>query len=117
VTKPSYAFPISLDDLLIERRKFQLQPTDEGRTEIETEGGVIVDEVQNLSFTIDDSGIGIWPITFEGNPFIPVVEGIGTLLGLNHFKPGIFSRRLIEMAMNHDINIFDLGQSQFLTYF
>jgi hypothetical protein len=108
-TKFSYTLAIGLDNLLIERRKFHLQPTDEGRAEIETEGGVIIEEIENLSFFINDPGIGVGSITFEGNPLIPVVEGMGTCLGLNRFKPRILPRRLIKMAVNRDINVFHFG--------
>jgi hypothetical protein len=39
---------------------------------------------------------------------------MGTFLGLNDFKPRALSRRLIKMAMNDNITIFDLEQVQFL---
>jgi hypothetical protein len=100
LAEPPDPFLIRFDDLPINRGGFFLQPGKEGRTEIETQGGVIVVEVEDLSFIIDDPGVTIWPITFEGDPFIPVVEGVGALLLLDGFNPRIFPRRLIEMTVN-----------------
>jgi hypothetical protein len=100
LAKPPYAFPISLDDLLINCREFPFQPGKEGGTEIETDGGVVIHEIEDLPFTIDDTGIGIGPITFEGDPFVPVMKRVSAFLSLNRFQPWVFSRRLIEVAMN-----------------
>jgi hypothetical protein len=106
--EPSDSFPIGFDDFLVKRRVFQLEPTDQGRTEIETEGGIIVDEIEDLSFTIDDTGVGIWPITLEGDPFVPVMERMSALLGLDGFKPWILPRRLVEVAVNGYKCVFHL---------
>jgi hypothetical protein len=52
--------------------------------------------------------MGIWSVAFKSDPFIPVVKGMGALLGFNGFQPRVLPRRLIEMAVNRDKAIFHL---------
>jgi hypothetical protein len=100
LAEPPDPFLIRFDDLPINRGGFFFQPGKEGRTEIEAQGGVIVVKVEDLSFIIDDPGVTIWPITFEGDPFVPVMEGAGALLLLDGINPRVLPRRLVEMAVN-----------------
>jgi hypothetical protein len=44
--------------------------------------------------------MSIGSIALQGDPLIPVVKRMGTLFGLNDFKPGVLPGRLIEVAMN-----------------
>jgi hypothetical protein len=91
---------IRFDDFSINHRGFLLQPGKKCGPEIETQGCVIVVKVEDLSLIIDDPGVSIWPVTFEGNPFVPVMEGVGALLRLDDLDPRILTRRLVEMAVN-----------------
>jgi len=52
--------------------------------------------------------VGVWPIAFEGNPFVPIVKGIGALLSLDDLKPGVLPGRLVKMAVNSHKGVFDL---------
>jgi hypothetical protein len=52
--------------------------------------------------------VSIGPIALQGDPFVPVMKGIGALLGLNDIEPGVLPGRLVEMAVNGDIGIFHL---------
>jgi hypothetical protein len=45
MAKSPQTFPVSLKDLLIDRRKTILQPGEERGTEIETDGRVIIDDL------------------------------------------------------------------------
>jgi hypothetical protein len=44
--------------------------------------------------------MSIGPVTLQGDSFIPVMERMGALLGLEDFKPGVLPGRLIEVTMN-----------------
>jgi hypothetical protein len=52
--------------------------------------------------------MSIGPIALQGDSLIPIMKGMGTLLGLNDFEPGILTGRLIEMTMNGYKCIFHL---------
>jgi hypothetical protein len=106
MAKPSQTFPVCLKDLLINGREFLLKPGEEGGAKIEADGGVVIKDIQDLPFAVNDPGISIRPIAFESDPFVPVVKGMSALLGLDDFKPGVLPRRLIEMTMNGNKGIF-----------
>jgi hypothetical protein len=106
MAKPSQTFPVCFKDLLINRGKVLFQPREERGTKIEADGGIIVDDIQDLPFPIEDPGISIRPITFKADTFVPVVKRMSALLGLDDFKPGVLPRRLIEMTVNRNKGIF-----------
>jgi hypothetical protein len=114
IAKTLEAFPVGLYDLLIDERKLFLQPREEGGTEVETDGSIVVGDIENLPLLIDDSGIPIGTVALEGDPFIPVVEGMGALLSLDGSEPWIFPGRLIEVTVDgnecvfHSISILTL---------
>jgi hypothetical protein len=97
---PSDPFLVRFNDLPINHGGSPLQPGKEGRTEIETQGDIIVVEVEDLSLIIDGPGVSIWPVTFECDPFIPVMEGVRAFLHLDGLNPRVLTRRLVEMAVN-----------------
>jgi hypothetical protein len=108
MAKPSQTFPVCFKDLLIDGRKILLQPGKEGGTKIETDGGVIIDDIQNLPSCIDNPSVSIGPVALKSDPFIPVMKGMGAFFGLNDFEPGVLPGRLIEMTMNGDKCILHL---------
>jgi hypothetical protein len=100
---------ICLDHPLIDEGGFLFQPGKECRTEIETEGGVIVVNIEDPAVAIDHPSVGIGTITFKGNSLIPIVKRMGALFGFNGFEPGILAGRLVEVAMNRHKCIFHLS--------
>jgi hypothetical protein len=78
-------------------------PREERGTKVETDPRVIIDDGQYPAFAVEKAGRGVWSVTLYRNPLIPVVVGIGGVLKLNFFKPGIFPGGLIKMAMNANI--------------
>jgi hypothetical protein len=50
----------------------------------------------------------VGPIALQGDPFIPIMKGMGTFLGLNDFEPGVLPGRLVEMTVNGYECIFHL---------
>src|SRR4030043_1317237 len=84
------------------------QPGEKRWTEIKADGGVIIEDLQDLSFFIKDPGVSIGPIALQSDPLIPVMKGMSALLGLNDFKPRVLPWRLIEMTMNGYKCIFHL---------
>jgi hypothetical protein len=100
------ALPVRFNDLLIDEWLLSLYPGEERGAEIETEIGIIVEDIEDLALAINDPRIPIGPVTFEGDPLIPVMKRMGALLPLNDFQPGVLSRRLIKMSMNGYISVF-----------
>ena len=108
MAKVSEALPIGFKNLLIEMRILFLNPGKKGGAKIKTDGGVIVDDIEDLPLAINDSSIGIWSIALKGDPVIPIMKGMSTLFSFNFLKPRILSRRLIEMTMNGYKGVFHL---------
>jgi hypothetical protein len=102
---------------LIDRGRVGLKPAEQRRTEIKADGGIIADDIEDFPLFVYDTGIGIGTVAFEGDPFVPIMKGVSALLGLNGLKPGVFPRRLIEMTMDCDKNVFDLFNGLSLSIF
>jgi hypothetical protein len=81
-----------------------LHPGEKGGAEIETDPGVIVDQVDHPLFRIEDAGRGIACITFRMDLLIPVVIRVGGVLKFHPFQPGVLPRGLIKVAMNTDVS-------------
>jgi hypothetical protein len=111
VAQTPEAFPVRFKDLLINERPLPLYPGKERGAKIETEERVVVEDIEDLSLSIDDPRIGIGPVTFEGDPFIPVMKRASALLTFNDLQPWILPWRLIEMAMNGHKGVFHLWSS------
>ena len=65
--------------------------------------GVVVEDVEQAPFAVDDTGRTIGGITFGRNALIPIVEWGGRVLGLDLFEPWILARRLIKVPMQTEI--------------
>ena len=52
--------------------------------------------------------MSIGPIAFQGDPLIPVMEGMGALLSFNDLDPGVLPGRLVEMTVNGYKGVFHL---------
>jgi len=53
---------------------------------------------------IQDTRHRIGRVAFGGDALVPVVIGIGRVLHLDGFQPGIFPRRLVKMAVDADVS-------------
>jgi hypothetical protein len=109
MTETPEAFPVRFKDLLIDQGELFLQPGKEGGAEIETDRSIVVEDIKNLPLLIDDPAISIGAVTLEGDPLIPVVEGMGAFLHFNNSEPGIFPGRLIEVTVNGNECVFHLA--------
>ena len=66
---------IPLKYLVVYVRRMNSEPIQEGRTEIEGQIAVIIDNISNFSKPVKHPGGGICSVTFLGNPAIPVMVG------------------------------------------
>src|SRR5262245_44430397 len=96
-------FPIGFENCVINIRSFRFKPGEQGRTEVETDLRIIVDETDDLVFAIENPRHGIRSIALRGHPLIPVMIRICRILQLDVFEPRILARRLVEMAVNANI--------------
>src|SRR3990172_713997 len=109
MAKSLQVFTVSLENFPVDPWKSLFQKWEERWTKIETDGGIVVDNVKDFSFSVHNPGIAVRPVAFIGDPLVPVVEGPGALLCFNRFKPGILSRRLIEVAVNRYKGVFHIS--------
>jgi hypothetical protein len=98
------AMAVSLDDGLIYLRCLCFHPGEERRAKIEAYLSIVAHDVHDASLVVEDPRGGIRGIAFGGHPLVPIVIGVGGVLDLERFQPGIFPRRLIEMAMDAQIS-------------
>ncbi len=72
-------------------REHVFHPQEQGRPEIEADPGIVADDRHDAAFAVQIPGGGIGVIALGGDPFIPVMIGIGGILDLDGFQPGIFA--------------------------
>src|ERR1700684_1682525 len=65
---------------------------------------VIVDDLRNFMFVIQDARGAVGRITLAADSFIPVVVGIGGILELDGFKRRVLPGRLIKVSVHADIS-------------
>ena len=99
IAQPSQAFFISIKDEFIGGRMFLLHPTQECRSEIETQIGIVVGHAQDSAHTRKITGVAVSPITVCLDPLIPIWMGIGRELLADDSCMRVLSRRLIKMSM------------------
>ena len=97
------AFAVRLQNRQVDVRCFGFQPREQGGAEIETDLGVVVHQPFDPALGVEDARHGIGRIALGGDALVPVVVGVGGILQLDGFEPGILPRRLIEMTMNADV--------------
>jgi len=97
--------PVRLNELFVNVRLVTLHPGQEGRTEIEVYLGIIIDNIDDAHFRVQDARSGVGAVALGGDPFVPIVKRLGRILHLDFFQPGILPRRLVKMAMNANVTI------------
>ena len=95
--------PVGVYDAAIGFRRMLGGPGEQSRAEIETDSRIIVDDARDALLVIEDPRSKIGCVAFGGNSLVPVMVRIRGILQLYLFQPRIFTRRLIEMAMNTKI--------------
>ena len=55
------------------------------------------------SLLVENARDRIGRVAFRGDAFVPVVIGRRRILQLDRFEPGIFPRRLVEVAVNANV--------------
>ena len=72
-------------------RTLRLEPGHERGTDVEGQGGEVVDDVQDPVLGVHAPGGGVGRVALRGDPRVPVVVRGGRVLGLDALEPG-FSR-------------------------
>ena len=85
--------------------------------EIETDLSVIVRDLLDHTFGIQNTRCAVGPVTFSGHTLIPIVIRMCGILNFDNFQPGILTGRLVEMPVNTDIFFQDLNQKLILQPF
>ena len=100
--KSFYAVLIRFENGPVHFRLVALQPGKQGGTEIKTDPGIVIDNINDPFIRIENPGCCIRCIAFGGDTFIPVMIRICRILYFDFLKPGIFAWRLIKVAMDTD---------------
>jgi hypothetical protein len=79
------------------------EPGEQRRPKVETQFLIVIDNIQDTTAAVINSGAAVGDITLCGNPGIPVMKGAGADLFFDLFDPGIFPGRLVKMAMDNHI--------------
>ncbi len=98
-----HALPVGIADHAIGARRIFFQPGEQGRPEVEADARVVVHDADDLVLAIDDARGAIGRIAFRRDALVPIVVGCRRIFGLHRFEPGVFSRRLIKMAVNAEV--------------
>jgi hypothetical protein len=88
----------------------RLEPGKECGAEIEACSLEIIDDLDDLAFSVKRAGAGVGVIALVMNTLVPVVEGRGAILLFDLFDPRIFARGLIKMPVKTDTNF--VGHNQ-----
>src|SRR5262245_20263307 len=96
-------FPIGFENGVINIWGFRFKLGEQGRTEVETDLRIIVDEPDDLVVAVENPRHGIRSIALRCNPFIPVMIRVCRILQFDAFEPRILARGLVEMAVNANV--------------
>jgi hypothetical protein len=97
------ALHVGFKDGLIHPGRVLLQPGEQRRAEIETDLCVVIGELYDLVFGIQDARDGVRRVAFGGDALVPVMIRIGGVLQLDSLKPRVFPRRLVKVSVNTNI--------------
>src|ERR1700681_1573882 len=99
----------------IDARRFRFEPGKQSRAEIKAHHSVVVNQLDDALFIVENARGSIGRIAFRGDPFVPVMVWISGILQLNRFERRILSGRLIEMTVNtnvsHDYSVIEFTRS------
>jgi len=107
------AGPLALKNGAVCLRLLAFQPTKQGRAEVSRDTLVVADDARNPAFVIEEPGRAVRGVAFAVYPLVPVMKGVGGVLFLDLFEPGMLAKRLVEVAVNADVPFDSL--SLFLT--
>ena len=94
---------IGLDDPTVQIGRVLGRPGEKSGTKIETDSGIVVQNVRNALVLIENAGGQVWSVALGRYALVPVMVRIGRILNFDLLKPGILSRRLIEVTMDAEI--------------
>ncbi len=93
---------VGIEDHAVAAVGFFLEPGEQGGTEVEAHAAVVVEDADDLVAGVGDARGAVGGVALGGDAFVPVVVGGGGLLELDGFEPGVFTRRLVEVAVDAD---------------
>src|SRR6202030_4056356 len=94
------ALAVAFHNTLVALGRALFHPREQSRAEVETDPGIIVDDLRDAVFGIEYARSAVGKIALPGYSFVPVVIRTRRILRLNRFQPWVFARRLIKMTMN-----------------
>src|SRR6266404_387954 len=93
---------IRLEDLVVDVVSVPLEPRHQCRPEVEAHLFIVADKLDDLPLSVEDSSDRIRRVALGGDSLIPIVIWSSRVLYLDVFEPGVFARRLVEVAVDAD---------------
>jgi hypothetical protein len=84
-------------------RRVARQVGQERGPEVPAHARVVVDDLDDLAFAVDDPRRGVGPIALGGDPRVPVGERRRGRLRIDLVEPRVLARRLIEVTVDADV--------------
>ena len=97
------AFAVGVEDRGVDFGRFGFEPGEQSGAEVEADAGVVVDQLDDAVVAVDDPRYRVGRVALGGDALVPVVIGIGRVLQLDGFEPGVFPGRLVEVAVDADL--------------
>ena len=92
-------------DALVGLRGVGLQPRQQGRSHVEGQVLVVVDDGDDAAGLVEDAGPAVGAVRLGGDAGVPVVERGGRHLAGHHLCPGVLPGRLVEVAVEHESDV------------
>src|SRR5260370_1265429 len=93
---------VGRDDLGVGDRGPTLEPREQGGADVEADAGVVVGDLDDAPFAVEDARGPVRRIALRGDPRVPVMVRSGGVLDLDLLEPGVFARGLVEMPVDAD---------------
>src|ERR1700722_10916717 len=90
---------VGVEDHAVGSGGLVVQPAEKGWPEGVTHPRVVVHDADDFVFFIRDAGGAVGSVALGGDAVVPVVVGSGGILYFDGLEPGVFARRLVEVAV------------------
>src|ERR1700739_1060744 len=97
------ALPVRFQNRCVHATRLIFHPGEKGRTEIETDSFVVIDQLDDAIFRIKNARGGIGRITLRRDALVPVVIWISGILELDGLEIRVLAGRLVEVTVDADV--------------
>ena len=103
--KALLAQPVGIQNRLVSVRRLLLHPGQQRGPEVETDAGVVVDDLRDAVVCVQDPGRAVGRVALRRDTLVPIVIWRGGILEFDRLQPRVFAGRLIEVAVNAKVSV------------